>query len=279
MPDPYGGGTQADYIYSIYATYITCGDGGCREDVVGNTDVFPYVTTEANRRAVPYTMSEDGTIESISMYHEGGSGNVLLAVYEDDGSGYPASLIAVTPSTPVNGSVGWQAIDLPVPVEVYSGETIWLAWVYENNPGIRYKSGTPGRAHSSQPWADGMPATFGASTLADYIYSIFATYTTCGDAGCRKVVGNTDVFPHTTTAANRRAVPYTMSENGTIESMTMYHEAGSGGNMILAMYDDNGGPDALIGVTLPTTVSSSAGWQTIDLPVPVEVYSGETIWL
>jgi hypothetical protein len=62
-------------------------------------------------------------------------------------------------------------------VDVSAGQTIWLAWVFESNPGIRWDYGSPGRASSSQTWSGGMPATFGSSTQADYIYSIFATYT------------------------------------------------------------------------------------------------------
>ncbi|MHC4560980.1 MAG: S8 family serine peptidase [Planctomycetota bacterium] len=241
--------------------------------VIGNTNVFAYMTTVANRRAAPYTMPEAGTIKSISrtiksisMYHEGGSGNVLLAVYGDDGSGYPGSLIAVTPSTPVNSSAGWQTVELTSPVEANAGETVWLAWVYENNPGIRYDIGTPGRVDAGVGWSGGMPDPFGGGIQADYIYSIYATYCTDGSSCSTSVIGNTDVFPYTTTAANRRAVPYTMPEDGTLESISMYHEGGSG-SMILAVYDDNGGPDALIGITASTEVNTSSGWQTIDIPI------------
>jgi hypothetical protein len=79
----------------------------------------------------------------------------------------------------VSSSAGWQTIDLPVPVEVYSGETIWLAWCYGNNPGIRYDIGTPGRVDAGVGWSGGMPDPYGGGTQADYIYSIYATYTTC----------------------------------------------------------------------------------------------------
>jgi len=143
---------------------------------VGNTQVFTGITTEANRRAMPFVMSENGTIQSISIYHEGGTGNVLLSVYNDSG-GLPGSRLGVTDSTAINGSAGWQTVDLLSPMDVSAGQTIWLAWVFESNPGIRWQSGSPGRANSDQTWSGGMPATFGSSTQADYIYSIFATYT------------------------------------------------------------------------------------------------------
>ena len=53
---------------------------------IGNTDVFGTTSTYGRRRAMPFTMSEDGTIQSISIYHDGGSGDMLLGVY--DGARY-----------------------------------------------------------------------------------------------------------------------------------------------------------------------------------------------
>ena len=50
--------------------------------------------------------------------------------------------------------------------------------MFENNPGIRYVAGTPARAESPALWAGGMPDPFGTSTLANYKYSIYCTYTT-----------------------------------------------------------------------------------------------------
>ena len=120
-------------------------------------------------------MPEDGTIESITIYHEGGSGNVILAVY--DGQTLPDNRLAVTVQTVVEGSVGWQTIGLTTPVFVPEGTRIWLAWVFENNPGIRYEGGSPGRAESTQIWSGGMPDPFGASSQENYVYSIYATYT------------------------------------------------------------------------------------------------------
>ncbi len=96
-----------------------------------------------------------------------------LGVY--DGDSLPLNLLADTPPTPVSASAGWQTIDLSTPIWVEAGATIWLAWVFENNPGIRYQSGTPGRAHSPQGWSDGMPDPLGSSSQSKYIYSIYAT--------------------------------------------------------------------------------------------------------
>jgi uncharacterized repeat protein (TIGR02543 family) len=317
--------------------------------IVGNTTVFSSNTTASNRRAVPYTMPEDGTISSITMYHNGGSGDMILAVY--GGESAPATRLAVTPTTAVSGTTGWQTINLQSPVFVSSGTTIWLAWVYESNPGIAYETGTPGRVDAGVGWSGGMPDPYGSGTQANYIYSIYASYTpgggpvqyalttntegqgsitldpaggtyndgtvvtltanpssgwqfdgwsgdlngssnpttitmnanksvtaTFSETGTPDTVGNTTVFGSSTTAANRRAMPYTMPEDGTINSITMYHTGGSG-DMILGVYDGEGSPADRIGVTPTTAVSGSTGWQTVNLQSPVFVSGGSTIWL
>jgi PKD repeat protein len=141
---------------------------------VGNTTIFGSTSTSGYRRAMPFTMSENGTITSVTMYHTGGSGNMIMGVY--NGSSTPQNRIGVTASTAVSGSTGWQTINLTTPVFVSSGSTVWLAWVYQSNPGIRYQTGSPGRYQSSQTWSGGMPDPFGSGSQTSYIYSIYATY-------------------------------------------------------------------------------------------------------
>ncbi len=141
---------------------------------VGFNEIFPSTSYSIYRRAMPFTMPQTGTISSVTMYHEAGSGSMILGVY--DGEGMPANRLGVTPSTPVDFAADWQTIDLTNAVFVQGGTTIWLAWVYENNPGVAYKAGTPGRVESPETWAGGMPDPFGTGTQVDYIYSIFAYY-------------------------------------------------------------------------------------------------------
>ena len=141
---------------------------------VGYTSVFSSTSVSDYRRAMPFTMPEDGTITSITMYHTGGSGSMILAVY--DGESTPDDRLAVTATTEMSSSTGWQTIDLTSSVFVSSGTTIWLAWVYEDNPGIRYQTGSPGRYQSSQTWSGGMPDPFGSGSQSSYLYSIYATY-------------------------------------------------------------------------------------------------------
>ncbi|MHC4619549.1 MAG: CotH kinase family protein, partial [Planctomycetota bacterium] len=161
--------------------------GAINGATVGNTDVFAEPYAPANRRAVPFTMPESGTIQSITMFHDGGSsGNMLLAVY-DDNAGYPGSRIAVTSETATDILPGWQTIDLITPVYVEVGARIWLAWVYEDMPAVRQQQTTPENARASTDppkyWSDipRMPLSFGGCNLnTPRTYSVYATYTPAG---------------------------------------------------------------------------------------------------
>jgi uncharacterized repeat protein (TIGR02543 family) len=329
---------------TVTVTFTEVGTTG----TVGHTTVFSLSTTTANRRAMPFTMPENGTINSVTMYHTGGSGNMILGVY--DGSGLPANRLGVTAATAVSGSTGWQTINLTSPAFVASGATVWLAWVYQSNPGIYYESGSPGRADAGVGWSGGMPDPFGSSTQSNYIYSIYATYTpsappqytlttntvgngtvtlnppggtydagtvvtltatpdsgwqfdgwsgdlsgstnpttitmnsnksvtaTFSEVGTTGTVGITAVYGSSSTSANRRAMPFTMPEDGTITSVTMYHTGGSG-SMILGVYDGASTPQNRLGVTASTAISGSTDWQTINLTGSAFVSSGSTVWL
>jgi hypothetical protein len=117
------------------------------------------------------------------MYHAAGNGrdHMILAVYDDEGS--QQNRIGITAETLVAEIEDWQTIDLISPVPVTCGQTIWLAWVYEGieetTTLIRYQSGTPGRYQSSGTWNRNprMPDPFESGTQANFIYSIYATYT------------------------------------------------------------------------------------------------------
>jgi hypothetical protein len=335
---------------------------------LGNTTVYGLTTTVANLRAVPVTFSENGQINSISIYHNGGTGNVLLGVYADQ-TGSPSSRLGVTSSTVINSSAGWQTVSLSSPVSVTSGQKVWLSFVFQNNPGVRYTTGTPARAQSSATWSAGMPLSFGAASFANYLYSIYCTYSTntvvptltvspagitldyaSGAVGTFSItsntswsvtdnaswldispasgtnngtitvsansantgtsartatvtitgtgvssktvtvtqddapittstLGNTAVYGLTTTVANLRAVPVTFNETGQINSISIYHNGGTG-NVLLGVYSDQiGSPSSRLGVTSSTVINSSAGWQTVSLSSPVSVTSGQKVWL
>jgi hypothetical protein len=263
MPTAFGTSNLANFKFSVYCSYTPGVDLGYPK--------YPLTSSVANRRAMPVTFSEGGKIQSISVYHNGGTGNVLLGVYSDQ-TGKPSSLLEKTVSTTVNATEGWQTVELENPVTVTSGQTVWLAWVFENSVGVRYTAGTPGRAMSTATWSSGMPTAFGTSNLANFKFSVYCTYTPGVDLGYPK-------YPLTSTVANRRAMPVTFSEAGKIQSISVYHNGGTG-HVLLGVYSDQTGkPSSLLGKTETTTVNQSEGWQTVKLEVPVTVNSGQTVWL
>jgi hypothetical protein len=164
-----------DSPYASIVEFVTVGEQ--TSATIGHTTIFDTTTDVSNRRAVLYTMPSSGTIESITIYHLAGTGNMILAVYEGDNS--PTNLLAKTDSVQVDGCDGWQTVNLQTPIHVGSGKKIWLAWVLEENPGIIvYRTGSVSRAHALWSWwSGGMPESFGYSQPTDYYeYSIYARY-------------------------------------------------------------------------------------------------------
>ncbi len=142
---------------------------------IGYTTIFPKKVTTTPRRAMPFTMPYNDYIDSIAIYHGGGTGNLILAVY--DGDNVPENLLGITPQTNVNSNEGWQTISLTTPVNILAGTKIWLAWVFENATEVRYEEHDSGRALvNGSSWSDGMPNHFGSSTVSNYVYSIYAIY-------------------------------------------------------------------------------------------------------
>ncbi len=240
----------------------------------GNTAIYNTVTTSPQRRAQPVIFDEPGEIESISIYHEGGTGNVLLGVYANLNNS-PSDMLGVTPNTSVNNSSGWQTISLIDPISVFAGDTIWLSWVFENNPGIRYLTSNTIRAESADTWSSGMPDIFGTATYANYQYSIYCNYV----PKPIETVGNDEVYTQITNSPYRRAIPVTFSNSGEIINISIYHEGGTG-NVLLGVYSNqNGNISNLLGVTNSTAINDSSGWQTISLIEPVIVNYSDTVWL
>jgi hypothetical protein len=139
----------------------------------GIVDVFPGVSSTALRRAQKI-ICPVGYIESASMYHNGGTGNFILAAYTDN-AGKPDVLLGKSASIPINASAGWQTLPMESLIPVAADQEVWLAWVYQTIPGVRYQGSSNQRAQSAEGWAGGMPAEFGASDLGGYEYSCYFT--------------------------------------------------------------------------------------------------------
>ncbi|MBN1131251.1 MAG: hypothetical protein JXA71_19835 [Chitinispirillaceae bacterium] len=169
--------TLSFMAFSVFSEHVGI------DDITGSS-----TSTQPYRRAQKVVMPEDGNITSIAMYHTASAQSGLkmyLAIYANGGDNKPAARLAITPETDISMTTGWQTINLTSAIDVASGTTLWLAWVYQTNPGIRYLSGSLGYANTSATWSGGMPSTFGTSSLvANYNFCIYANYTTAtGSSG------------------------------------------------------------------------------------------------
>ncbi len=173
MPQSFGSSNIGNFKYSVYCSYFRAGSS--IEGIAGNTEVYNQPSVKGNRRAIPVNFSNNAEITSISVYHNGGSGNMLVAVYTDN-NGNPGSLMGVSLITGIKSTAGWQTVNLNGKVEVSAGNRVWLAWVFENNPGVRYTEGGGTRAESSQTWNSGMPQSFGSSNIGNIRYSVYCSY-------------------------------------------------------------------------------------------------------
>ena len=273
MPQSFGTASLGNYRYSVYCSYTP---GVVSGNTLGNTEVYDLISNLNYRRAIQVTFPEGGTIQSLSICHEGGNGNMLMAVYSNS-SGTPGSRLGITSSTPVNSSAGWQTISLENPVTVSPGQTVWLSWIFQNKVGVRHTSGSPARAQSGASWSGGMPQDFGTASLDNYRYSVYCSYTP--EVSTSKILGNTEIYDLISNHNYRRAIQVTFPEAGTIESLSICH-AGGRGNMLMAVYSNSSGaPGSRLGVTSSVAVNSSAGWQTVPLVSPVTVSPGQTVWL
>ena len=177
---------QEDYAYRIYG-FNAFGNSAFTNSasvytsipnsdpiLVGYTDIFSMKVYSCYRRAQQVTIPSNGNIESITMYHGPGKGNLLYGVYANNGNA-PGSLLATTPVTPNSPSLGWQTVNLSSPLAVSADQKVWLAWVFTNGTDIYYGNGTPGRAHSDEFWTGSLPDPFGSASFSNYIYSIYLT--------------------------------------------------------------------------------------------------------
>ena len=267
----------------MYCTYNSTEETIIRDAStnLGNTDVYSGSGAVNTRRAIPVTFTENGKISSLSIYHHGGSGNLLMGVYLDS-SGKPGTRLGVSAPTAINATEGWQEVMLTDSVLVNSGETVWLSFLFENSTVIRVAAGAPGQASSSQGWASGMPSDFGTSSLSNYNFSLYCTYNSTEETIIRDAstnLGNTDVYSGSGAVNTRRAIPVTFTENGKISSLSIYHHGGSG-NLLMGVYlDSSGKPGTRLGVSAPTAINATEGWQEVMLTDSVLVNSGETVWL
>ncbi|WP_281987546.1 InlB B-repeat-containing protein [Aquimarina aggregata] len=158
---------------------VTTLDGSTTLYNLGITTVGTSNSTHTTRRAMPYTLSENGVLQSITIHVEGGTGDIQLGVYEDN-NGTPGTRLGQTAITQVRSTRGWQTVPLQNAVNVNDGDTVWLAWMFSNNPGVAYVSGSPGRYQADgTSWSangDNMPSSYGSGGQSNFRYSVYASY-------------------------------------------------------------------------------------------------------
>lgn len=151
----------------------------CSNTTVGNTTA-PLASNSfiTDLRASQFTMPEDGILTDVSIYHvgTGNTGNLLVGVYNDNGSNAPGNLVA-TSALVSDTNTGWNDIALVNSIEVTAGTKLWLAVVGENLQ-ITFNSGTGLRArYATDGFHDALPASFGTSaSVAAFDYAIKANY-------------------------------------------------------------------------------------------------------
>ena len=121
---------------------------------IGTTTIGGLTTTTANTmRANSFTMTEDGYLVSMVVYHNSSTAAVTLGVYSDN-SASPNALLGSTASTEINDDTGWQEIQLSEPVFAASGSVIWLAYNKSGTNGNFYVATGTGlpRAYKTQTY-------------------------------------------------------------------------------------------------------------------------------
>lgn len=122
------------------------------------------------------TLSQAGTLQSISFYITNVAGQFRLGVY-DDANG-PSALKAQTNS--ITPAVGWNTANMIAPVALGAGK-YWIAYLAsDNNLGfVKAQDATSDARFYAVPYGP-LPTTFGASQATASHFSLYATLGTGG---------------------------------------------------------------------------------------------------
>jgi hypothetical protein len=106
-----------------------------------------------------------------------GSGQIITAVYSDDGNGHPDTLLALAMPQDVYVNNGWNEFDMPLTL---TPGYYWLALQAQAGIGLRYNNGGTG-CYVSNSFGS-MPDPFGIpDQYTTRLYSIYGNY--CPDIG------------------------------------------------------------------------------------------------
>jgi hypothetical protein len=123
------------------------------------------------------SLSQPGTIQSLSFYVATAAGNLRLGVYDSTGpSGGPGAKKAET--NEITPATGWNTANVITPVLLPAG-TYWLAYLPNNN-GLHFRKDTSGMSSKYYSYTYGtMPQTFSTSpSTTTSHWSFYATFST-----------------------------------------------------------------------------------------------------
>jgi hypothetical protein len=127
-----------------------------------------------------FTLSQTGTLNSLSVFNVASAGNIILAVYDNTGSaGAPGALIAQTASTAAVGTSAWQTISTTTTPTLTAGSTYYLVYFEDNtSETIAYDASDltfyNTALNNTYP---NVPSTFPSASSFTATHSIYATLT------------------------------------------------------------------------------------------------------
>ena len=147
----------------------------------GNTTIESTAgSSSGTMQAFQFTLSEPGTLQSISAYLVPGTAGDAwtAAVYTDTGSNSPVSLVAHTGTGSLNvgDPAGWKTLNLTTTPKIAAG-TYWLVWEFlTGQAGFRYTSTGGHQAYAGYTFSNLWPSSFGSATYNTSLGSIYCTY-------------------------------------------------------------------------------------------------------
>jgi len=172
----YGVWTTVQYTTSTSTVTVTGHPTNVGKTDVGATD---NAFSAGHLKAYKYTLSEAGTVQSITVYVQayGSGGKIRVGIYNDN-SNYPGSLVVGNDEWTV-GATGWKTITLATPVYLPAGN-YWIGLLVEKTPAqtVTFKATTgAGTQRFIATSYDSLPSTFpGGAAASSYNDSIYFTY-------------------------------------------------------------------------------------------------------
>jgi len=225
----------------------------------------------------PVTASSSGCLLTLGAYI-GQDGNMRLALYSDN-SGVPGLLLAQTADTPMSKGNSWQ--DLPVSpagVVIAAGTQYWLAaQIYSSGPNSYLWYGGPSTVHYylSQPYGPFPSSASGASLGGGPAAYLRMTYSPLNGCTSPSPLPSPFFPPGPPPTPCTSSLPVSPTSDVTLGACI-----GHDGDIILALYSDNGdplnpAPGTLLAQTASTPMSPMSNfWQDLSVtPANVAVCS------